>query len=1177
MKLYFKDKLNIYYFLIIVGLGSLLGFYYYNSQKVKPSSDLVEHTQVVLHLSNEVLLDIITIETGARGYILTGNETFLVPFYPALNNIQNKLNNLKTLIKDNPKQQIKVDSIINTRIARKTVIQNILSDKKNKSLSVENRDQFINESLALNALIRNRIYSFNQEEFRLLELRKAEIEAIHKYSNLLFLLLLFSLLFIFASVVYIIKNQQNKIKFDEKLKETERLYHEMIYTSTSMFAILQGPEMIIKIANEAILNSWGKGNNIIGKSIFSVLPEIVEQGFGKILQTVYQTGELYTSYETPVDIVRNGHNEIVYYSFTYQPQHNSEGQIAGIAIIANEVTSQAIINKKLKESEQHFRLISDLMPEKVTNATPEGNVSYYNKSWQDYTGASFDELVRDGWTKWIHKDELAETTDRWEKSLKTGADFDMVLRMLNHNGQYRWHKSTARAIKDESGKTKLWVGFNADIHDQELQKVSFEETVANKTSELEKATEELFHKNEEVEDAKAKLMTEYSRRLIETSLDPLITIGTKGKIMDMNQAWSDATGKTRKELIGSEFYDYFTDKEKAKNIYKEVFAKGFVYDFPLIIKDHKQTAVLFNGSAYKDENGAILGAVVVARDITVQNKIEKELIEAKLFAEMATNIAETSQLKAETATEIAEEAVRTKQQFLSNMSHEIRTPMNAIIGFTKVVLKTNLTAKQKEYMSAIKISGDALIVLINDIHDLAKVEAGKMTFEQIPFKLHLSIEAMINLFEPRIKEKNLALVKKYDKNIPEILIGDVVRLHQIIMNLMGNALKFTSEGKISIEVKMIDDNDDKATIQFAISDTGIGIAVDKLEGVFEKFNQASISTSRLYGGTGLGLAIVKQLVENQGGSIAIKSEVGVGSTFSFILTFQKAKEEVVLQPEIMELDGEIRDVKVLVVEDMELNQLLMKTLLDEFGFECDITFNGKLAIEKLALTYENQDIVVDERSRIKPYDIILMDLQMPEMNGFEATSHIRNIMKSDIPIIALTADVTTADVEKCKAIGMNDYVSKPVNERLLYSKIVALVKKPVIMITSEKEIERNIKPKAVDLSYLLQRTKSNPKLMIEMLTVYLEQTPPLLFAMKQSLKNKDWKLLEQAVHKMIPSFSIIGMSTDFENMARKIQEYANTQQMTESIQELVTQLDEACTQACMEMEIELKKLKETEK
>src|SRR6187399_1502035 len=428
----------------------------------------------------------------------------------------------------------------------------------------------------------------------------------------------------------------------------------------------------------------------------------------------------------------------------------------------------------------------------------------------------------------------------------------------------------------------------------------------------------------------------------------------------------------------------------------------------------------------------------------LQNK--KEIIEAKVFAELATLIAEEAKGKAETATGIAEDAVKAKQQFLSNMSHEIRTPMNAIIGFTKVLLKTDLSAKQKEYLTAIKLSGDALIVLINDILDLAKVDAGKMTFEQTPFKMASSISAMLHMFEPKIQEKNLELVKEYDNRIPEVLLGDPVRLHQIILNLVSNAVKFTTKGKITVSVNLIHEDEQKVTIEFAVTDTGIGIAEDKIEKIFENFQQASSHTSRLYGGTGLGLSIVKQLIEPQGGSIQVKSKIDEGSVFSFILDFQKTNAEVEAEAEILELDPEIKNIKVLVVEDIALNQLLMKTLLDDFGFEQDIAANGKIAIEKL--TQKRAD------GTVKSYDIILMDLQMPEMNGFETTEFIRKTMNSKIPIIALTADVTTVDLAKCKAVGMNDYIAKPVDERILYSKIIGLVRKPAqIKYNEDKESE----------------------------------------------------------------------------------------------------------------------------
>ncbi|MGP8215209.1 MAG: ATP-binding protein [Bacteroidia bacterium] len=651
--------------------------------------------------------------------------------------------------------------------------------------------------------------------------------------------------------------------------------------------------------------------------------------------------------------------------------------------------------------------------------------------------------------------------------------------------------------------------------------------------------------------------SQYARSLIEASRDPLFTISPEGKITDMNNASLNITGKTRKELIGTDFFDYFTEPDKAREGYKEVFAKGFVADYPLTIRDHKLTDVLFNGSVYKDDGGNILGIVVVARDITQQKIYEKELTEAKVFAELATGIAEEAQSKAESATRIAEDAVKAKQQFLSNMSHEIRTPMNAIIGFTKVVLKTDLSIKQKEYLTAIKLSGDALIVLINDILDLAKVDAGKMTFEQAPFKMASSISAMLHLFETKIQERNLELVKVYDSKIPEVLIGDPVRLHQIILNLVSNAVKFTTIGKIIVAVNLLSEDEETVTIEFAVTDTGIGIPKNKIVKIFENFQQASSGTSRLYGGTGLGLAIVKQLVESQGGKIHVESEIGKGSTFSFSLRFQKATTETVLENEMLELDKEIKNIRILVVEDIALNQLLMKTLLDDYGFERDIAANGKIAIEKL---------------QSKKYDIILMDLQMPEMNGFEATEYIRNTMHSTIPIIALTADVTTVDLAKCKSVGMNDYIAKPVDEKVLYSKIIGLVKKTSGK-TGQKEMEQSKKARCIDMAYLMHRTKSNSTLMLEMISVYLEQTPPLIHAMKQGLNNKDWDSLYAAAHKIIPSFSIMGISIDFENMAKKVQEYASTQQQTDGISGLVLQLENICNQACIELTEEFNTIK----
>jgi PAS domain S-box-containing protein len=633
-----------------------------------------------------------------------------------------------------------------------------------------------------------------------------------------------------------------------------------------------------------------------------------------------------------------------------------------------------------------------------------------------------------------------------------------------------------------------------------------------------------------------ELASRYARSLIEASLDPLFTISPAGKITDMNNASVKVTGLSRDKLINTDFYNYFTEPDKAQEVYKQVFEFGYVCDYPLVIKDHKFTDVLINGSIYKDEYKNVIGAVVVARDITEQKKIQHELIEAKIFAEEAKDK--------------AEEAVKSKQQFLSNMSHEIRTPMNAIIGFTKVVLKTDLTEKQKEYLTAIKISGDSLIVLINDILDLAKVDAGKMIFEMTPFKLKNSISTMLNLFEPKIQEKNLKLIRIYDEKIPDILIGDSIRLNQIILNLLSNAVKFTHNGEIKVAVNLAEETEDEVTIEFSVEDTGIGIPHNKIESIFENFQQATIGTSRLYGGTGLGLAIVKKIIESQGGTINVNSLENIGTCFNFKKKFAKTNSTCIIDIPTINIDETIKNISVLVVEDIPLNQLLMKTLLDDFEFGCEIAENGRIAIEKL---------------KLKNYDIVLMDLQMPEMNGFDATSYIRNVMKSNIPIIALTADVTTVDLEKCVKVGMNDYIAKPIDENLLYNKIVRLLKKKemVIQTTESKSY------KSINLDYLNTRTKSNKLLMSKMITLYLEQTPILIESMKRSIDDNNWETLHAAVHKIIPSFSIVGINSDFEEMAKQIKTFAENQNKIVEIKDMVSQLEVICQQACEELELEL--------
>ena len=531
--------------------------------------------------------------------------------------------------------------------------------------------------------------------------------------------------------------------------------------------------------------------------------------------------------------------------------------------------------------------------------------------------------------------------------------------------------------------------------------------------------------------------------------------------------------------------------------------------------------------------------------------LEQTLVELEKFQQELIE----SKNNAERAAQVAEDASKSKTHFLSSMSHEIRTPMNAILGFTKVVLDTDLTEKQREYLNAIKVSGDILIVLINDILDLAKVESGKMTFVKEPFKLASCINEAIQLSASTIDGKSFKLEKKYDSAIPEVLIGDKVRLHQIILNLLSNAIKFTTKGKITLGVRLLNDEAEKVTVEFSVSDTGIGIPENKLKTIFEKFEQASDKTAKMYGGTGLGLPIAKQFIELQGGTISVKSKVNEGSVFTFILSFEKTnakakkEKESKIQPQLKK-----ENVKILVAEDEPLNQLLIETIIEKFGFNMSIANNGKMATEML----QKDD-----------YDLVLMDMHMPVMNGFDATAYIRSNVDNTIPIIALTADVTTIDLEKCNVLGMNDYISKPIDEKLLYNTIIKYVKNPIPrkMNVRRKKTNGSHEKNYINLDNIDSLTNGNLKSKMKLIKMYLDEIPATVDKMKQSLSKMNWEELRMATHKLIPSFSLMGINKEFEEIARKIERYAYERKNLDEIPELIAKIDAVCSGACEELKM----------
>ncbi len=379
----------------------------------------------------------------------------------------------------------------------------------------------------------------------------------------------------------------------------------------------------------------------------------------------------------------------------------------------------------------------------------------------------------------------------------------------------------------------------------------------------------------------------------------------------------------------------------------------------------------------------------------------------------------------------AEEAKKFEQQFLANMSHEIRTPMNAVIGMTHLVLKSNLEEQQRKYLDAIRISSENLLGIINDILDVSKIEAGKIEFENVPFFISEVFSNVNSVLGYKAEEKKIRLIFSADEKVPQALTGDPTRLNQVLINIVGNAIKFTEKGSVEVRCSRIAENEKQVEIKFDIIDSGIGIAAEKINSIFESFTQASADTTRIYGGTGLGLSISKQLVEMQGGKITAASVPGEGTTFTFILPFGIAGSVNVVEPKSIAVTdlNQLKNAKILLVEDNAFNQVVAVDTLKEYLGEIhiEIASNGKVAIQKL------EDGI---------FDIVLMDVQMPVMDGYEATKYIRaNFpeLKKNIPILAMTASATKEELEKCRASGMNDHVIKPFVPEHLLKKMAELL------------------------------------------------------------------------------------------------------------------------------------------
>jgi PAS domain S-box-containing protein len=573
----------------------------------------------------------------------------------------------------------------------------------------------------------------------------------------------------------------------------------------------------------------------------------------------------------------------------------------------------------------------------------------------------------------------------------------------------------------------------------------------------------------------------YTRSLIESNIDAIMTTDPSGIITDVNKQMEALTDCTRDELIGAPFKDYFTDPERAEAAIKLVLSEKSVTDYELTARarDGKQTVVSYNATTFYDRNRTLQGVFAAARDVTERKRVEAELQQAKATAESAS---------------------QTKSDFLASMSHEIRTPMNAIMGIADLLAKTALSPEQDKYVQIFRRAGDNLLNLINDILDLSKVEASQLELERTGFSLNDHLEKVMEMVAARANEKGLALVCKIAPNVPTDLVGDPTRLRQVLLNLLGNAIKFTQSGEVSLRVEPDADSSIPTALRFTISDTGIGISDEKLGQVFERFTQADSSTTRRFGGSGLGLTISKRLVELMGGRIWVESKVGKGSVFAFAVPLEvwAAANRPAVAPVGTDPELPLPALRILLAEDSPDNCIITMAYLEDTPYQVEIAETGAIACEMFTAGH---------------YDLVLMDRQMPVMDGLTATRTIRAWEQANdrppTPIIALTASALKGDREMCLAAGCTAFLTKPIKQEVL---LQAIREHSIVAPSSSKE-ESN----RMDLIRLSAKSKSAIRI-----PAYLRNCKQNVIVMLDALDRVDFETVTSLGHQMMGSGGMFG-------------------------------------------------------
>ncbi len=759
--------------------------------------------------------------------------------------------------------------------------------------------------------------------------------------------------------------------------------------------------------------------------------------------------------------------------------------------------------RELAQSQKQFQSLVESAGDIIYNANVKGHFTYVNPMSEKVLGYSKEELIGRHYTEFVQKKYVDKVRQFYLQTLKNNKKTSYYeFPVINKKGRIIWLGQKVQIEYQADGNHKITA-------------------VARDISELVQARKALESSEEKY------------RGIINNMELGLLEVDLNGKITKAYDWFCDMTGYTAEELVGKDPIEVFMRPEQIP-IMKEQDAnrkrgQTGVYEIEMRKKNGEYIWVAISGAPFYNIKGKMIGSIGIHLDISYQKKMQAQLEAARYEAEKAR---------------------KAEQDFLAYMSHEIRTPLNAVVGMANLLASTRLDDAQQVYVQDIKYAADVLHGLVSDVLDITKIEAGEVEVVESELNLEQSIAMLCKTLDYRAKEKGNKLTYSIKENVPAFILADRNFLNQILLNLLGNALKFTENGAIKVAVEKIGEVEDGVFLKFEVSDTGIGISADKADKVFERFKQEKAETQRQYGGTGLGLAISRQLVELHGGRIYVESKEGEGSTFIF--SFRVKEVETSTSNTFVPTGAETHSLEsafILVAEDNEFNLRYIQALLDQWKVKYRIASNGKEAVRL---------------SEIEEFDLILMDMQMPVLNGYEACQAIRKDPgnpNQNVAILALTASALLDEKRKAREAEMNDHLTKPFTPDQLYAFISQNLRIEVSENVNE-EVHQNAfsalgLPKGFDAKALEDTYQGDIEYALQMITLYMKSIEEEWKKGEANLKAKDYKELVTWVHKLASNFTMVGLphiSEQFRKTEKELKEKKSLTGYQTKIEKLILEV-----------------------